>query len=674
MIGIMTGHNDILPNDIVDIVLFMRYNSSIETCYGIPVLSAEVELMKYTMTVKEAAGIWHISERRVAYLCKEGRIDGAEKKGRSWEIPADAEKPADNRVRSGIYKKTEPEDKLPLPVGVSNYREAVQSYYYVDKTLLIKDFLDEVPKVSLFTRPRRFGKTLTMEMLRTFFEKSDEDTSVFFRNRNIWKCGRKYREAQGRYPVIYITFKDIKCMTWEATYDLLAEIIKNEFDRHPELGNSSRCNNSEKDYYNRVIGKRTTKEELTTALLTLSSMLHKHHGVPAVIIIDEYDTPVHQGYMTGFYDEVILFMRNLFSGGFKDNPHLAYGFMTGILRIAKESIFSGLNNLKINSILDRKYSSYFGFTSDEVRAMADYYGVPDKYEELRQWYDGYRFGSTDIFNPWSVINYFSNDCTPRTFWQSTGNNDIIGEIMSYADEDIYQRLYSLMQGKSFPAYVDTGVIYPQLKNDPSSIYSFLLVTGYLKALSAETAPDGNFMCEVAVPNKEISFVYNREVLAKLRDIIPQSTSVYIQEALYTGNVSQLQEKLQKLLMQSVSYYDTMGENFYHGLTLGLCAVMDSSYRIVSNREAGDGRYDICMHPKKGNLPGIIIEFKAAKNASEDDLKKLSQKALRQIDDRHYASEFSDGDVSSVLKYGIAFSGKNVEIAAESDFHGTAERI
>ena len=346
--------------------------------------------------------------------------------------------------------------------------------------------------------------------------------------------------------------------------------------------------------------------------------------------------------------------------------------MTGILRIAKESIFSGLNNLKINSILDRKYSSYFGFTSDEVRTMADYYSASDKYEELRQWYDGYRFGDTDIFNPWSVINYFSNDCTPRTFWQSTGNNDIIGEIMSYADEDIYQRLYSLMQGKSFPAYVDTGVIYPQLKNDPSSIYSFLLVTGYLKALSAETAPDGNFMCEVAVPNKEISFVYNREVLAKLRDIIPQSTSVYIQEALYTGNVAQLQEKLQKLLMQSVSYYDTMGENFYHGLTLGLCAVMDSSYRVMSNREAGEGWCDICMHPKKNDLPGIIIEFKAARNVSEDDLKKLSQKALKQIYDRHYDRGFSDEDVRSVLKYGIAFSGKNVEIAAESDLPVIAE--
>ena len=310
------------------------------------------------ITVAEAARNWGISERRILVLCKEGRISGAYKKGRSWVIPAEAERPADGRIKSGSYRKESRPASLPLPVGVSDYRTVVTDYYWVDKTLLIRDFLDDMPAVSLFTRPRRFGKTLNMDMLRTFFEKTDEDTSVYFRNKAIWKCGEKYQNHQGKYPVIYLTFKDAKLSTWDATMEHIRFLLSNEFQRHSELSQSPLCSPIDRAYYQKIISGTATPGEMMLALDRLSQMLHAHHGVKAVIIIDEYDTPVQQGHLQGFYDDVIEFMRNLFSGGFKDNPHLAFGFLTGILRVAKESIFSGLNNLKINSILDEQYSSY----------------------------------------------------------------------------------------------------------------------------------------------------------------------------------------------------------------------------------------------------------------------------------------------------------------------------
>lgn len=620
--------------------------------------------MEHLMTIKDASNLWGISVRRISSLCNDGRIDGAVQKGRKWYIPANTPKPADLRVKTGAYQKTEKAKKLPLPIGISDYRLASTEYYYVDKTLMIRDFINERPMVSLFTRPRRFGKTLNMDMLRTFFEKTDEDTSVYFKDKLIWSCGKEYREYQGKYPVIFLTFKDVKCDNWDETYQKIANLFSDEFLRHNELADSPACNAENKAYYARVARKEVSSLELSWAFQTLSKMLHEHHGVAPIIIIDEYDIPIQQGHMKGFYDQVILFMRNLFSGGLKDNRHLSYGFLTGILRVAKESIFSGLNNLVINSILDDKYSQYFGFTTDEVRQMAAYYHVPDKYDEICQWYDGYRFGQTDIFNPWSVINYFSNNCKPKAFWQATGSNEIIGELLAHASEDVYERLHSLMQGGSFLTYVDTGVIYPQILNDPSSVYSFLLVAGYLKAIKADASFSSDYMCEVALPNKEIAFVYNKEILQKMEPIIPRATAISIQEAIYSNNTNALRDLLRKLLLQSASCHDTVGENFYHGLLLGLCALLDNRYIITSNRESGEGRYDISLCPRDQKMPGILIELKAGSNCSAEGLRALANTALLQIKDRHYETEMETKGIKTIFKYGVAFSGKHVEISAE----------
>ena len=504
-----------------------------------------------------------------------------------------------------------------------------------------------------------------MDMLRTFFEKTDEDTSVYFNTKNIWRCGQRYRDYQGKYPVIFVSFKDVKFNIWEDTFRNLRSILAKEYLRHGELRESEKCDSFGREYYGRMVALQVTEEEVTQGLQMLSQMLHEHYGVPAVIIIDEYDTPIQQGHVNGFYEEVILFMRNLFSGGLKDNRHLAYGFMTGILRVAKESIFSGLNNVKINSILDNRYSEYFGFTPEEVREMAAFYRAEDKYGEICDWYDGYRFGRAEMFNPWSVINYFAGECLPRAYWQSTGSNDIIHEILQFSNAEITEGLRKLLNGEAVNTSVDTGVVYPQIHGRPSSIYSFLLMAGYLKPVSENMLiGDGDFYA-LAIPNREIRGVYRKEILEKLENILPGSVANEVQLALYRKDADVLKESLRKLLLQSASSYDAVGENFYQGLLLGLCATMEE-YFVTANRESGEGRYDICLKPKKSGLPGILIELKAAKGSTPENLKELAKKALVQIKDKKYDTELTMEGVKTIFRYGVAFSGKMVEAVLEQE--------
>ncbi|MBQ8803747.1 MAG: AAA family ATPase [Tyzzerella sp.] len=564
-------------------------------------------------------------------------------------------------LRFEMVKPENADKKLPLPIGCSDFRRVCTQYCYVDKTLLIKDILDENITVSLFTRPRRFGKTLNMDMVRVFFEKTDMDTSVYFMDKKIWKCGEVYQEHQGKYPVIFLTFKDVKFTTWEENVAYLKFVFATEFNRHPELFDSCMCNSFEKKYFARVASGEASEMDLTQALFYLTQMLDKHHKVAPIIIIDEYDSPVQQGYMKGYYDQAISFVRSLFSGGFKDNPHLSYGFMTGILRVAKESIFSGLNNLKVNSILENDYSQYFGFTPEEVREMAEYYGVHEKYEEICKWYDGYRFGESHIFNPWSVIGYFNSKCTPKPFWVSTSSNDIIGEVMENATDEIRENLYLLLQGESICTSGDTSVIYPNIKKDSDSVFSFLLVAGYLKIVEITELWNGEVVYKVAVPNMEISAIYRKEILSKLTDVIPYSTGKAIQEAIYRSDVDDLQKQLQKLLIQSVSYNDAANESFYHGFMLGLCAMLDSVYYLSSNREAGEGRFDIQLMPRKKELPGVLIELKSGKKCTKEKLVELANEALRQTELRKYDEGMIMQGIREIVRYGVAFCGKKVEI-------------
>lgn len=600
--------------------------------------------MEY-LSCSDASKAMGFSVRRIQQMCKNGELPGAIKEGRKWLIP-------DETIHMNHFAKNKS-----LPIGVSDFKLATTGYYYVDKTLMIRDFLDKKPMVSLFTRPRRFGKTLNMDMLRVFFEKTNEDTSVYFKDKQIWQCGDYYTKHQGQYPVIFLTFKDVKSMTWEETFQKIRRLISLEFIRHNELETSSVLTAYEKEQYHLLAGDSGDEVDCQMGLQLLSLLLHKHYGRECIIIIDEYDTPIQQGHTCNFYPEIVNFMRNFFSGGLKDNPHLAFGFLTGILRVAKESIFSGMNNLKTYSILDDGYSSYFGFTEKEVKDMLRYYGKDDKYNELSEWYDGYRFGNTEIFNPWSVINYISDNCFPKAFWQSTGSNEIIGEIIQTATPEITKDLYKLLCGEKIAAYIDTGVIYPEVQNNPYSIYSFLLVAGYLKVANIYPQSDGNFMCDVAIPNKEITFVYEKEVLNRTNQ---NSLAISISQVIFSKDTQKLQALLEDFMVKSISSIDGANEGFYHGMMLGLCAILGNRYKIRSNRESGLGRFDIQLMPLTKGMPGFIFEFKHTKD-EHTDLSALADSALQQIEAKKYDTELRDNGVNSIISIGIAFRGKSAVV-------------
>ena len=593
------------------------------------------------ISCESAAKKMGVSARRIQQMCKQKEIVGAIKDGRNWLIP-------DNAILS---------PKKPLPIGVSDFKSATTNYYYVDKTLLIRDFLNAIPMVSLFTRPRRFGKTLNMDMLRVFFEKTSDNTSIYFKDKYIWQCGDYYTKHQGQYPVIFLSFKDVKCSSWQETFQKISKLISLEFMRHDELESSFVLSSYEKEQYHRFASENINEVDCQMGLQLLSLLLHKHYNKECVIIVDEYDTPIQQGHLCDFYNEIVDFMRNFFSGGLKDNPHLAFGFLTGILRVAKESIFSGMNNLKTNSILDNSYSSYFGFTNEEVKDMLAYYEYEDKYQEILEWYDGYRFGNTEIFNPWSVINYISDQCFPKAFWQSTGSNDIIGEIIGTATPEITENLYKLFCGNTITTYVDTSVIYPEVQNNPYSIYSFLLVAGYLKVAAIYPQNDGNYMCDVAIPNKEILYVYEKEVLNRTNQ---NNVSISIHQAIFSKDTRKLQSLLEDFMLKSISTMDGANEAFYHGMMLGLCAVLGSQYKVRSNRESGLGRFDIELLPMVQGIPGFIFEFKHTKDINAD-LDSLANSALKQIEDMKYDTELKDFGVKNIVKIGIAFRQKSAVV-------------
>ncbi len=403
----------------------------------------------------QAAEYLNLTDRRVTGLCRSGEIKGAVQEGKKWMMPeaeviayAESRNIRESRGSAGLR---------PCAIGNTSYVDVIRDCYYVDKTLLIKELIDDRSMVTLFTRPRRFGKTLAMSMLKTFFERTEEDTSVHFRDKKIWKCGRKYRDLQGKFPVIFLSFKDVKYNTWADSMEAVRLVLRDEFRRHSELENSENLDTADRDFYQRMMRGTLSTVEYSRSLLYLTRMLKTHYRTQVIILIDEYDTPIQQGFIKGFYEEVISFMRNFLSGGLKDNEDLEFGVLTGILRVSKENLFSGLNNLAVNTVLNEKYSDCFGFTENEVLEMADYYGKSENADEIRQWYDGYRFGSREIYNPWSVSNYFYNNCTPKNYWVNTSDNEILRNLMQGLTPEMAEELLSIMQGSRRSAYVPMSV-------------------------------------------------------------------------------------------------------------------------------------------------------------------------------------------------------------------------
>lgn len=555
------------------------------------------------------------------------------------------------------------QEKLPMPLGTTDFKRICRENYYVDKTLLIKDLLDQKTNIILFTRPRRFGKTLNMDMLRTFFEKTNEDTSIYFKDKAIWEQGEKYTDEQGKYPVIFLSLKDIKARKWETAYSLLKIIISSEYARHTELQSSNEISEQDYNFYKKIINKNADEADFMFSLQILSKMLYQHHKKAPILIIDEYDTPIQQGFINDYYNDAVEFIRNFFSAALKDNPNITLSIMTGILRVAKESIFSGLNNIRVDSVLDDKFSNYFGFTNDEITSIAEYYGIPEKIEKIKAWYDGYKFGDAEIYNPWSVINYLSNSYKAIPYWSQTSENTIIHEILKKYNEATYKNLYDLLKedGK-VTSIVKTNIIYPRLKEPQTNILGFLLMTGYLKSTKTTINEDGAYICQLNIPDKEIRTVYRDEIISLLNNEIGETTVTELRNALLEKNGEIIKNTLSEFLMRTISYFDGLKENYYHGLMLGLIAIFEYTHTIRSNRESGNGRYDIQLAPKNAAMPGIIIEIKAG-DAKDDDnaLSNLAQVAFDQIAEKKYDTELLSLGVNIIHKYGIAFANKRVEL-------------
>ena len=554
--------------------------------------------------------------------------------------------------------------KLPLPVGKSDWEYVAARNYCVDKTLLIRDLLASDAGVALFTRPRRFGKTTAMKMLKCFFEKRGEgepDVRHLFECRAIAHCENadEWMSHQGKYPVIYLTFKDHKARNWEEALEQFKMDVGSELRRHVECVKSL-PSDKDREHFNDICEERCSTAQLGGALGLLAKALHLHHGVKPIVLIDEYDSPVNSASTYGYYDEMVALMRTFLPGAMKDNDHVEMGVMTGVLRVAKEGILSGLNNLTVYTVFDRKFSEHFGFTEAEVEEMARYYGREDKMPEIKAWYDGYDFGGREIYNPWSVLYYFDNDCIPQPYWLDTSSNDLINELVETLPFDMAETLESLLHGKArrVPMTRELGP-YQFIRDTPQTLYALLVSTGYLKPVGGIESE----RCLVKIPNHELEHVFTRDILYRLRKLSRSSEAENgLEDALLDRDVDAFREHVERFLVESASYFDASAEGFYHGLVLGMLSFMRRVYVIMSNRESGYGRFDIMLKPLHDyrEFPAVVIEVKAAKG-DEDDLDTLAAEARRQIDEKNYAASLEAEGITDIMKFGYAFHGKRSAI-------------
>ena len=547
-----------------------------------------------------------------------------------------------------------------MPVGISDFKEAREGYYVVDKTSFICDLIDGHKKVTLFTRPRRFGKTLTMSMLEYFFSIDRKEESVqLFSGLAIDKAGSTYLKHQGQYPVIFTTLKDFYNPTWDSMYRSIRLLTQDIYTPFSYLLDSPKLLPAEKEFIQRMIDGIAVAEEYQVGLKRLSMLLYKHYGIQPIILIDEYDAPLQNAYNEGFYNEAVLFWKGWFNGALKDNRALRFAVLTGVLRVAKESIFSGLNNLAVYSVLERQYSDVFGFTAAEVTQMATNLHKEEKIPEIKQWYDGYTFGQTEIYNPWSVTQYFSENCTPAPYWIRTSDNSVLWQLLHSATSLQIEALQNLLKGKSIATSINPNVVYRTLKIEPKALYTILLTTGYLTADAVIDYVDNRY--RLRIPNEEIKRVYRLEILDTIATGMDRDTFEDLFDCLFAGQAEEFVSQLQTILMKFISTYDTANQkSFYHGFMLGMTALfLTKDYHTESNRESGYGRFDLAIFPVVRTKPGVIMEFEVAK--SESELEHKAREALQQIENKAYITEFQKQNIQQVWKYGIAFCGKHVKI-------------
>ena len=523
----------------------------------------------------------------------------------------------------------------PLPIGVDNFENLIRNgYYFADKTLFIRELLDMKGEVNLFTRPRRFGKTLNMSMLRCFFEKSGEDPAVLFSGTKILEAGEQYLSHMGRYPVISLSLKSMKQPSLELSLAMLKKAVGAEFSRHWQaVHDSGKLTGAALERYVRLRDLNGSDADYADALKYLSECLHACFGEKAVILIDEYDVPLKNAWFHGFYDDVLFPVRSLFESALKTNDNLAFAVVTGCLQISRESIFTGLNNLRILSVTDDSCSEYFGFTQQDVDQMLAFYDLSDRTETVKQWYDGYCFGNTEVYNPWSVINFVSScrrnrNALPRPYWSNTSSNDIVRILVEKSDLSVRREIETLIEGSSITKPVHEDITYEDMQSTQDNLWNFLFFTGYLKKLR-EFQEEENIYIEMTIPNREVRYIYKNTVL------------------------HWFEEKTEKKELSPLCFYDYQ-ESYYHGFLAGMLKNI-GNYIVVSNRESGNGRPDIVLKYPSIRGKTVIIEIKVA--GSWKELEKKCTAALKQIEEKDYEAELRREGYQNIMKYGVAFYKK-----------------
>ncbi|MBA2367584.1 MAG: AAA family ATPase [Candidatus Protochlamydia sp.] len=556
--------------------------------------------------------------------------------------------------------------KKRLPIGISDFKRIIEGdYAYVDKTLLIQELVEKGMAVALIPRLRRFGKTLNLSMLRYFFEQGKEDTSYLFKNTKIWE-NEKYRAMQGCFPVIFLTLKDVKHASWQNTFASLQELIGEEFGRHDYLLEDTILTATEKEDYQRILRKESDLVLTEKSLFLLTKWLQRYYNKNVILLIDEYDTPAHAAYLGGYYESLINFLRNWLSAGLKDNASLELGVLTGILRIAKESIFSGLNNISTFTILNDTFSDKFGLLESEVKELLDYYDLSEKINDVRRWYNGYRIGtSTNIYNPWSVLNCITNKGVLAPYWVNTSENALMKKLIAQSTGDFKANLETLLKGGHIEEEIEEGIVFSELQYNPKSLWSLLLYCGYL---TLETVPSYGTPCHLRIPNIEICELYRSMILDWFNQSIHKPNYHLLLNSLISGDIDTFSQIFQEFMFSSVSVFDVPSEEsekIYHGFILGILIGLSDRYEVKSNRESGLGRYDVMLIPKNQNDLGIIMEFKKIGRFEKSTLEEAVESALKQIEDRHYAQELIDRGVKNILLIGFAFEGKQVIIRSKN---------
>jgi len=552
-----------------------------------------------------------------------------------------------------------------IQVGTSDFKELIEgNHYFVDKSLLIKEFIENTAKVILTPRPRRFGKTLNMSMLRYFFDiEKREENKALFNGLKIEK-EKEIMKQQGEYPVIFMSFKNQKHLNFKNLEEGITLLFSDLYREYDYLLESERLSYLDKKEIENFISREVTPIQCLNAFSNLMRLLNKHYNQKVIVLIDEYDVPIQESYLRNYYEETVVLIRNILTAALKDNINLEKALVTGILRVAKESIFSGLNNIEVNTIFGFNFNDKFGFREDEVEDLLKYYKLTEKIDEVKAWYNGYIFGGEVIYNPWSVLNYIKNNAMGfMPYWINSSGNELIKKLLSKGNKDTKENLEDLIQGNSIEKIVDDHIVMKEVEEDEENLWSFLALSGYLKPVKVELIR-GRLKCNLKIPNEEVHIFYENLIEKWFRESLKSEKYNTMLKALITKDVEVFEEIFSDFVMKNMSYFDVSGEEperVYHAFVLGMIVSLADEYEVKSNKESGYGRYDVMLIPRDKTKLGIIIEFKRIKDTAPKTIDEGVSEALKQIAENKYEEELKDRDINNILKLAIVFKGKKVKI-------------